>query len=145
MRVPLLCLVILAVIPCVDAAPAPTSKAKEKLDALKKRLPAVVGDWLNKEGKQYLIADQWTCKPELRVVRQIGPDRAKAVILFEVSNPGGVRALHHDILLTVFLAYHDGYWTTERFETARRGDSTATRIPVFAFLMLAIDEAAEKS
>jgi hypothetical protein len=142
----LLCLVVLFVAPIIDAAPAPApaSKAKEKLEALRKRLPALVSDWLKKEGKQYLISDQWACKPELRVLRQIGPDRAKAVILFEVSNDEGERALHRDILLTVFLTYHDACWTTERFETARRGDSAASSNPTFSYLMLAIDEAGEK-
>jgi hypothetical protein len=44
MRATYLCLIALVVVPHVGAAPAPATglKAKEKLEALKKRLPALL-------------------------------------------------------------------------------------------------------
>jgi hypothetical protein len=144
MRVPLLCLVILAVVPCVEAAPAPVSKAKEKLEALKKRLPDLADDWLKKRPHDGWLLDGWTCKPELRLVRQVSPDRAKVVILFAMYDKKGAPWPVQDLLLTIFLSYYDGHWTIERSEVAGRlNDARAVR-PTFAFLMLVIDEAAEK-
>jgi hypothetical protein len=60
----ILCLAALLVVPCVDAAPAPASgrKAKEKLEALKQRLPAVLETWVKERSVGY--PDH--CKPMLR-------------------------------------------------------------------------------
>jgi hypothetical protein len=104
-----------------------------------------VGDWLKEKGN---ITPSWlphwcSCNSEVRLLRRVGSDRAKLVILFEAFDDKGARAQNWDVLLTVFLSYHDGYWTTERFEAARRGERTALG-QSFAFLMLAIDEATEK-
>jgi hypothetical protein len=85
----------------------------------------------------------FSCNPELRVLRRVGPDRAKLVILFEAFDNKGARAQSCDMLLTDFLSYQDGCWTTERSEAARRGENAASG-QSFGFLMLAIDEAAEK-
>jgi hypothetical protein len=48
-----------------------------------------------------------------------------------------------ELLLTIYLSYYDGCWTIERSEVAGRLKNSTVR-PTFAFLMLAIDEAAEK-
>jgi hypothetical protein len=145
MRVTLTGLTVLLLIPHVDAAPAPASDraAKEKLETLKKRLPDLMSDWLKKKENGDWLPDKFTCNPELRVLRRVGPDRAKAVILFAMVDDMGARALDFDVLLTVFLTYQDGCWTTERFEVVSRVNEPAAR-PSLAFLMLAIDEATEK-
>jgi hypothetical protein len=145
MRSTLLCLAVLFLVPHVDAAPAPAPgrAAKEKLEALKKKLPDLVSDW-QKENPGF-VSSQGTFSPELRVMRRVGPDRAKAVILFAAFDKNGARAPDYEIMLTVFLTYQDGCWTTERFEVSRpRRASINVPHPNFAFLMLAIDEAAEK-
>jgi hypothetical protein len=52
MRATFLCFAILLVVPHLVAAPAPDSDRlpKQKLEALKKRLPDLVGDWLKETG-----------------------------------------------------------------------------------------------
>jgi hypothetical protein len=47
------------------------------------------------------------------------------------------------MLLTIVLSYYEGCWTIERSEVASCLKDSAAR-PSFSFLMLAIDEAAEK-
>ena len=145
MHATLLCLTVLLVVPHADAVPAPDPGRlpKQRLDALKKRLPALVDDWSKKRENIGWLPNQGACKAELRVMRQVGPDRAKVVILFEAFDRTGERAVNYDVLLTVFLSYHDGFWTTERFEALNHVNGEALRT-IFAFLMLVIDEAAEK-
>ncbi|HEY7153661.1 MAG TPA: hypothetical protein VH575_06860 [Gemmataceae bacterium] len=144
MRTTFLYLAVLYLVPHVDAAPAPAEgrAAKEKLEALKKRLPDLLSDWQKSEKDDWL-PNQWTCKAELRLLRRVGPDRAKAVILFAPFDEKGASVRNHDLLLTIFLSYQDGCWTIERSEVAGRLTGKAER-PTFAFLMLAFDEAAEK-
>jgi len=145
MRSTCLCLALLFLVPHGDAAPAPEpgKKAKEKLETLNKRLPTVVGDWLKDNENTSWFSYGRTYSPKLRVMRRIGPDRAKAVILFEAFDKNGARARYYDALLTVFLTYQDGCWSTERSEVVRRGDN-GDFPRACDFLMLAIDEAAEK-
>lgn len=145
MRASLLCFAVLTIVSSVDAAPAPApgQKATERLEALKKRLPNTLGDWVKQEGSVNWLTNNWTCTPEVRVLRRVAPERAKAVILFASSDGRGVRNWRGDVLLTVFLTYQDGCWTTERFEAVGNTDPGTFRT-TFAFLMLAIDEAAEK-
>jgi hypothetical protein len=140
MHATFLCLAALVV-----AAPAPTPglKAKERLEALKKRLPDLVDDWLKKRPKDSWITREFTCKPELRLVRQVGTDRAKVVILFTMIDGQGAPFPSQDLLLTIFLSYYDGSWTIERSEVAGRLAGKSVR-PTFAFLMMSIDEAAAK-
>jgi hypothetical protein len=47
------------------------------------------------------------------------------------------------MLLTISLTYYEGCWTIEHSEATGRLKDSAAR-PTFSFLMLAIDEAAEK-
>jgi hypothetical protein len=155
MRASFLCLAVLFLVPHVDAAPAPEPgrAAKAKLAALKKKLPDILDEWKKTRVCDLQVEDGTTGKvvargsiklgkPELRVLRRVGPERAKVVILFpyyELTE----RKPRQDVLLTIFLSYQDGCWTTERSESFGKHnaffDSTDS-----AFLMLAIDEAAEK-
>jgi hypothetical protein len=73
----------------------------------------------------------------------VGPDRAKAVIRFALFDRTGAPVPSQDLLLTLFLSYYDGCWTIECSEVSGRIKNSVAR-PTFAFLMLAIDEAAEK-
>lgn len=146
MRVALIGLIILLTIPHVEAAPAPEPgrAAKEKLGALKKRLPGVLNDWAKNARWE---RDDITRTPKLRVLRRVGPARAKAVIHFEAFQQNGARTRYFDVLVTVFLTYQDDCWTTERFEKEvnfRVLENGTTELPNFAFLMVDIDEAAEK-
>ncbi len=145
MRAICLCLALLLIVSQLESAPAPDRDRlpKQKLEALKKRLPNLVGDWLKEKGNVTWLARSATCNPELRVLRRVGPDRAKVAILFEAFDDKGAREVNWDVLLTIFLSYQDGCWTTDRFEAARRGQKAGLG-ESFAFLMLAIDEAAEK-
>jgi hypothetical protein len=142
MRITCLCIVAIFTVAQLDAAPAP-DLPKQRLAALKKRLPNTLGDWVKQEGSVNWLTNNWTCTPELRVLRRIAPERAKAVILFAASDQQGVRNWRGDVLVTVFLTYQDGYWTTERFEAVGNTDPGTFRT-TFAFLMLVIDEATEK-
>jgi hypothetical protein len=145
MRATCLCLAVLFAVPFVDAAPAPTpgQKAKVKLEALKKRLPDLVDDWLKKRPNDGWLTRDFTCKPEIRLVRQVGSDRAKVVILFSMVDGQGTPFPSQNLVLTVFLSFYDGSWTIERSEVAGRLNGKGVR-PTFAFLMMAIDKAAEK-
>src|SRR5262249_42019211 len=107
MRTTFLCLAVLFLVPHVDAAPAPGEgrAAKEKLESLKKRLPDLLGAWLEKKENCTWLPGDWTCKPELRVLRRVGPERAKAVILLTAFDTKGGPMRNRDVLLTVFLLY----------------------------------------
>ncbi|HEY7427088.1 MAG TPA: hypothetical protein VH682_22830 [Gemmataceae bacterium] len=142
MRATLVCLAVMLIVPHIEAAPVPDPGrvGKAKLEELKKKLPDIFGEW--KKVRAWRKNGSYP-EPELRVLRRIGPERAKAVLLFPHFGSTGNRVPRHDMLLTIFLCYQDGYWTTERFETFGAESHSYERSD-FAFLMLAIDEAAEK-
>ncbi|HTU22221.1 MAG TPA: hypothetical protein VMG10_29550 [Gemmataceae bacterium] len=147
MRVTFLCCVALLVVPYVDSAPAPVRglKAKEQLEALKKRLRNFLADWMKEKNQHFdWMGTDWTYKPEVRLLRRVGPERAKVVILFTAADAAGRRDSDRDVLLTIFFAYQDGCWTTEQFEVNICNFGVRPPRATFAFLMLAIDEAAEK-
>jgi hypothetical protein len=137
MRTTFLCLAILFLVPHVDAAPAPAPgrAAKEKLEALKKKLPDLVSDWLK---------ERWPPKKavEVRVVRMLGPTEAKVVLMSHWADSKG-RTNPNDEVFTIFLVYYDGVWSATRFDSSWTVkddfENNAVRL-----LMLAIDEAAEK-
>jgi hypothetical protein len=145
MRTTLVGLALLIVAPSIDAVPVPDQVrlSKQKLETLKNRLPGLVADWMKERRNTGWLPNGGTCNPELRGLRRLGPDRAKVVLLFTVFDQTGARAPYHDVLLTIFLTYQDDCWTTDRFEVASRVNAEASR-STFAFLMLDIDEAAEK-
>jgi hypothetical protein len=140
-------LVLLLACPTAFATPAPDTaeKAKERLEAMKKRLPEVVEGWYRRQGVMPWLPPGCTCRTELRLVRRLAPDRAKAVLLLAAYGDAGKRWEGGDVLLTVFLSFQDGCWTSERFELVGSGPAPErlARLPV-ALLVLAIDEAAEK-
>jgi hypothetical protein len=114
-----------------NAAPAP-DPARQSLEALKKKLPDVVSAWK----KQYLADGQGA---EARLIRRVGQARAKVVVA--MGDPKDL-ARHPADLLTVFLCYHDGCWTTVRFTGS--WSQEAGKNWNAHHLMLAIGEAAEK-
>ena len=133
----------------LNIAVAPASNTnqhpKERLEELRKRLPDVLNGWVKEDGNVTWLTggpNKMTCQPELRLLRRISPHRAKAIILF-AALLGDQHYRPYDKLLTVFLTYQDGFWTTERFEINCEDDHVACR-KSFAFLMLAIDESADK-
>lgn len=139
---PVLALLLLA--STASAAPAPDlgREPKAKLEALKKRLPAILKQWMEDRGSVLSVADD-TYAPEVRLLRCISPSQAKAGILF-AATWRGTRRPPGDVLLTVYLTYHDGAWTTGRFELVPGFCREKDIRGPFSFLMLAIDEAAEK-
>jgi hypothetical protein len=139
------CLAVLLIAANVGAAPAPESSmgARQKLEVLRKRLPSVVEKWLKDELSLYWLPKTWTCKPEVRLVRRVGPERAKVVICFKTFDEKGARQTNGNLLLNVFLNFHDGCWTTESFESFGYNNVAYMRT-TFAFLALAIDEIAEQ-
>ncbi len=73
--------------------------AKQKLETLKKHPPNLVSDWLKEKVNISWMPRSFSCNPELRVLRRVGPDRAKLVILFEAFDNKGARAQNCDMML----------------------------------------------
>jgi hypothetical protein len=127
------CLVLALLLACSTATAAPTPEtealAKEKLEALKKRMPEVAAGWAK---------EHWykTGKVEFRIARLL--DTAEARLTFVSVDQGG----DQDVL-TVYLRYHDGVWYTTRFEASWPANVNFNN-KAARFLMLAIDEAAQK-
>jgi hypothetical protein len=135
-------LAVLAALPAADKAPSQAKEAKAKLEALKKRLPAVVNAWAKEYELMFLVRVEEGyifSVPVLKRTRATSETEAKVTIHFLrrvdeklVGDPKGI--------LTIFLKYYDGLWTALRFEwTFDAGYNSAAH-----FLLDAIDEAAEK-
>ena len=124
------------------AAPAPPASrteatARTRLEALKKRLPALVDAW--KKKRWY---DSETVK--VRLVRLTGTNEAKITLLSEAIDPRTGRSdPNQDKALTIHLRYYDGAWTSTRFEATWPASNDWSN-KAARFLMLAIDEASEK-
>ena len=133
----------------IDAAPAP-GLSKQKLEDLKKRLPRTLNDWVKVYENSWLnssLETEVVCKPELRVFRRIGPNRAKVVILFAafgIKKDDRFRLRSEDVVLNIYLSYQDGCWSTESFEAFSQEVESKKLRSIFAFLVMAIDEEAEK-
>jgi hypothetical protein len=138
MRASLVSLVVILAATQLEAAPAPntTRKAKEKLEALKKRLPDIVSSWAKERWYQ-------TETVEVRVVRMLGPTQAKVVLLSQASDDQGGRKPYQDKVFTIFLDFYDGIWSSTRFDASWPATNHFENSSV-RFLMLAIDEAGEK-
>lgn len=134
MRTTFLCVAVMFFVPQVDAtpAPAPGAKAKEKLEALKKRLPDVVRSWAK---------ERWypSATVEVRVVRMLGLSQAKVVMMSREKETASA----NDKVFTIFLDFYDGYWSAIRFDGSWSAKNVFENRNM-PFLMLAIDEAAEK-
>jgi hypothetical protein len=120
-------------------APAPDREAKVKLEALKKRLPGVLDAWMKAHPLRGTTGDRtfWKEVLVLRRARLVASAEAK-LTFYSYRETGGVRATTPSHILTVFLKYHDGLWTTTSY---RGGDPYPRGVD---FLLDAIDEAAEK-
>jgi hypothetical protein len=120
-----------AVDPRADGEKGPGAKAK--LEELKSRLPAVLKRWAKEDQS---LPVPYTL--ELRVCRRTAPDQAKLSIL---CNPEGkaARQMQGEVV-NAFLSYHDGSWTTTRFEASGAWGDPRFNRSAFS-LMLAVDEA----
>jgi hypothetical protein len=150
MRLACLALALLLTFSTAGAAPAPDPgrEAVKELEKLKKRLPEIFAAWLANDGRflqnvNLRVREGESYKPELRLLRRIGPDRAKVVFLLAAIEKDGKRREDWDEMVTIFLSFQDGCWTTERIDTLTVLDNRFQRL-FLARLMLAIDEAAEK-
>jgi hypothetical protein len=128
------------------AAPAPSDEqtAKAKLEALEKKLPDFLVENIDK-------GEHWPTryKSSVRFLRTTGPASAKLAIRLERfekdENGRVVKNSRFEQALVVHLIYHDGVWTTQRWEGTWTDDvhfrenSRATR-----FLLVALDELAGK-
>jgi hypothetical protein len=103
MRTTFLCLAVLLVDPHADAAPAPAPDraAKEKLEALKKRLPNIVRSWAK---------ERWydSAAVEVRFVRMLGPTQAKVVLMSRMADKKGRPDHLNDKVFTIFLVFYGG-------------------------------------
>ena len=127
--------------PAWRAAPAPEPdpdrQAREKFEALKKKLPDLVAGWAKNSGHWYRDDPM-----EVKLARRTGPAEAKVTIVshsFSMGQPNP----NNDQLITIYLHYYDGAWTTTRFE-ASWPSSNGYNNSGAHFLMLAIDELGEK-
>ena len=79
----------------------------------------------------------------MRVCRRLGPHRAKVVVRFALTDQDGKQEHpENDRMLTMFLSYEDGCWTTDQWDIV--GFNTDNRSLDLLYFMLAIDEAAGK-
>jgi hypothetical protein len=132
MAAPLLVLILLS--PAVSAAPAP-DRAKEKLEAMKKKLPEVAQKWIKRWNPFH---DQ----VEVKLVRQISPTKAKVTILLPYLDQAGAPQPSGDEMVTVYLRFYDGTWTSTGYQASwTRMDVKESAVHK---LMLGIDELGEK-
>jgi hypothetical protein len=125
---------LLALALFASAAPAADdTKARETFEGLKKRLPEVVTEWAKKSGR-------WDPKREAAVelVRRVATDEAKVVIIFKGLDGMGKPDPLYDDIVTIYLRYYDGAWTTTRYDTS--WTPTVYGNKAVRFLMLAIDK-----
>ena len=116
-----------------SAVAADDTKARETFEALKRRLPGVVTEWATKSGR-------WDPKREGKVelARRVAADEAKVVIVFKGLDGMGKPDPLYDDVVTIYLRYFDGAWTTTRYDTS--WTPTVYGNKAVRFLMLAIDK-----
>jgi hypothetical protein len=126
-------------------APDPGRLPRARFEALKKRLPRLVEAWVKERWAQEANAPPVgnpRYSSEVRLARLVGPAEAKVTVLLPISS-GGRRVAWADQVLTVYLRYHEGRWTTTGFDASWPTANTASNRTV-RFLLLAIDESQEK-
>ena len=118
---------------CAPAAAADDRSARETFDALKQRLPGVVTEWAKKSGR-------WDPKREAKVelVRRVAADEAKVTLVFKGLDGMGKPDPLYDDVVTIYLRYYDGAWTTTRYDSS--WTPTVYGNKAVRFLMLAIDK-----
>jgi hypothetical protein len=141
-------LILLLAVSNAHAAPAPDlgRKAREKLQALEKRLPDAIDAWAKAYlGRATVTGDGHTrsCSARLRRVRALADDEAKVVVAV-YHEWDGKRDPHPNHLLAVYLKSYDGQWTAQRYSWGGYPIGGFLSSEVADFLMDAIDEAAEK-
>jgi hypothetical protein len=125
---------LLALALFAPAAPAADdTKAKETFEGLKRRLPGVVAEWAKKSGR-------WDPKREavVELVRRLAADEAKVVIVLKGLDGMGKPDPLYDDVVTIYLRYYDGAWTTTRYDSS--WTPTVYGNKAVRFLMLAIDK-----
>ena len=125
---------LLALALFAQAAPAADdTKARETFEGLKRRLPGVVTEWATKSGR-------WDPKREavVELIRRVAADEAKVVILFKGLDGMGKPDPMFDDIVTIYLRYYDGAWTTTRYDSS--WTPTVYGNKAVRFLMLAIDK-----
>ncbi len=125
---------LLALALFAPAAPAADgTKARETFEALKRRLPGGVTEWATKSGR-------WDPKREATValVRRVAADEAKVAIVFKGLDGMGKPDPLFDDVVTIYLRYYDGAWTTTRYDSS--WTPTVYGNKAVRFLMLAIDK-----
>lgn len=111
-------------------APKPESTARKKLENLKKTVLPLVARFLKKDPDDFM-------EPEVKLARLIAPAKAKITFRFkEIMH--GKRDPVSDVLLSVYLSYYDGRWTT-----TSHSDLNGLQLDINK-LMLLIDEAGEE-
>lgn len=111
-------------------APDPSHQAREKFEGLKKKLPAVVNRWI----KDNYEKQSETIEAQLALFRRIAPAEAKLTLRFKAILHGK-HAPEFDFLVTIYLRYYDGKWTTTRCSLKHK------EILSIDDLMLSIDDA----
>jgi hypothetical protein len=125
-----------------STAPAPSEEqtAKAKLEALEKKLPDFLVENIDK-------SERWIFryKSSVRFLRPTGPASAKLAVRLERIEEDGVKSSRFEEALVIHLTYHDGLWTTQRFEGTWTDDPEYKNNNRGAkFLMVALDELAAK-
>ena len=133
MNRPCIAAALLALALFAPATPAAEDKARETFEALKRRLPGVVTEWAKKSGR-------WDPKREavVELVRRVAADEAKVVIVFKGLDGMGKPDPLYDDVVTIYLRYYDGAWTTTRYDSS--WTPTVYGNKAVRFLMLAIDK-----
>ena len=131
----LVCFLAPALAPAVDPKvdPERDMEPKKKLEEMKARLPAVLKKWVKEDDS---LPFPYTL--ELRVCRRFTPYQAKISIVFHPA--GKAAAQIKSEILNGFLSYHDGSWTTTRFEASWGWVDPRLSRATYS-LMLAVDEA----
>jgi len=74
----------------------------------------------------------------VELVRRVAADRAKVVIVFKGLDGMGKPDPLYDDIVTIYLRYFDGAWTTTRYDSS--WTPTVYGNKAVRFLMLAIDK-----
>lgn len=114
---------------------ADARRAKDSLEALQKRLPAVLKTWCSQQKSPLELTS------ELRRVRALGHNEVKLTVYLWVTDSNGRRLPNTESIMAIYLKYHDGLWTAVRCDWAANDEAARNSV---AFLLDAIDETAEK-
>jgi hypothetical protein len=110
--------------------------AHENLSKLKGSLPSILAHWDREE--------RWFPGSQVQnlVIRRMSPLEARITIAFHFVDGGrGSPEREHKEIITIYLRFFDGMWTTTHYEATWGVSEHQNR--AFRFLMVAIDQSAE--